>query len=67
MSNQTVTHSVARELTQDELATVAGGQNVYSKEFPASPQRSFAPVFGPGTSIASSEINENDTDDNLPG
>ncbi len=56
-----------RALTQDELEGVTGGQNVYSKKFPTTGPRPFAPVFGPGTSIASSEINENDTDDNLPG
>ena len=61
------TNTTTRALTQDELNAVTGGQNVYSKEFPTTGPQPFAPVFGPGTSIASSEVNENDTDNNLPG
>jgi hypothetical protein len=66
MIKNRIATSAARALTQDELDAVAGGQQVYSHEFPTAGKRSFEPVFGPPASIAQGEINENQTDNNLP-
>lgn len=60
------TDKTRRALTQDELDTVTGGQQLYSHEFHTTGPRSFEPVFGPPASIAQGEINENQTDNNLP-
>jgi hypothetical protein len=58
-------------LTEDQLNAVSGGQQVYKHEFPGAVNqltglRPFEPGFGPKGSIAQGEINENQTDNNLP-
>jgi len=58
-------------LTADELNLVSGGQQLYKHEFPGAVNqltglRPFEPSFGPKGSIAQGEINENQTDNNLP-
>jgi len=57
--------AATRNLSADELSTIAGGQEIYTREFAGGPP-SGTPVFGPPKSIAAGEINENSTDDNLP-
>jgi len=66
MTKRTAKIAVPRNLSANELSSVVGGQNVYSKEFPTAGKRSFEPGFGPPPSIAAGEVNANSTDDNLP-
>ena len=65
MSKQRTTPATTSELTQDELDAIAGGQQIITHEFPGG-TGSKPPVMGPPVSIAAGEINENQTDDNLP-
>jgi hypothetical protein len=58
-------------LTDEQLNAVTGGQQVYKHEFPGAVNqmtglRPFEPGFGPKGSIAQGEVNENQTDNNLP-
>ncbi|MDQ0472440.1 hypothetical protein [Labrys wisconsinensis] len=58
-------------LTETALDGVSGGQQVYKNEFPGGVNqmtglRPFEPSFGPKGSISQGEVNENQTDDNLP-
>jgi hypothetical protein len=65
MSTKRTAPAATRALTQDELDAIAGGQQIITHEFPGG-TGSKPPVFGPPVSIAAGEINENQTDNNLP-
>ncbi len=56
--------SAARELSAEELTKLAGGQEIYTREFAGGPP-SFYPKGGTGT-LGSNEVNENGTWDELP-
>ena len=64
-------HTAFCALTDGDLNFVSGGQQLYKHEFPGAVNqltglRPFEPSFGPKGSIAQGEINENQTDNNLP-
>jgi hypothetical protein len=64
MNRKNTKTSAARELSTDELTNVAGGQEIYTREFAGGPP-SFYPKGGTGT-LGSNEVNENGTWDELP-
>ncbi len=64
MSRKKTRISATRELSNDELTNVAGGQEIYTREFAGGPP-SFYPKGGTGT-LGSNEVNENSTFDELP-
>jgi hypothetical protein len=64
MNRKKTKTSAARVLSADELTNVAGGQEIYTREFAGGPP-SFYPKGGTGT-LGSNEVNENGTWDELP-
>ena len=59
MTRKKTKTSVARGLSTEELTNIAGGQEIYTREFAGGPP-SFYPKGGTGTA-GSNEVNENGT------